>query len=485
MANVLLIYPDPKTIHPRYPNSFLPVAAVLLKKGHKVTIIDTQFEEYEDIHLWDFDIVGISTLTGPQIKNAIFIASYVRKKAPAMPLIWGGVHPSLMPEQTAMNQYADIVVRGEGEETLCELLEKLDKKEDLESVKGISFKRNGNIISTPDRDFINIDELPLLPYHLIKKSREYSNIQRGIAYMQTSRGCPHNCGFCYNKVVHKNVWRKMSAERVIREIKYIKEVFNPDVISLIDDEFFVNKKRVLEICNAILTSGLSIRWGGSCRFDYAVQYDKDFMDLLKKSGINGFSFGAESGSEQILKMIDKNITVDQMKIVINKLREENIPVSVNFMAGFPGETKEDIFKTFSVIDELTGINPNLMVNSISIYTPFPSTPLFDMAIKNGFRSPASLEEWGNYMYNDANNLPWLSGEIKKLLKTISLLTECEFNRFGKFKSIGLFKGNIFKRYAYEILSLSAKLRWKYKFFGFPIEWRMLDAYLRLTNSGER
>ena len=180
MASVLLVYPNPQTIHPRYPNPLLPLAAVLLENRHKVKILDEQFEDYKSVDLRDYDYVGISTLTGPQIMNGLKIAKHIRNKDASIPLIWGGVHPSLMPEQTAENECVDIVVRGEGEETLLELIARLEAGKQYEDVPGITFKKNGKIVSTHEKEFVDLNKLPLMPYHLLSSFHKYSNVKRKI-----------------------------------------------------------------------------------------------------------------------------------------------------------------------------------------------------------------------------------------------------------------------------------------------------------------
>ncbi|RJO64029.1 MAG: radical SAM protein [Candidatus Omnitrophota bacterium] len=485
MANVLLINPDPKSIHPRYPSALLPLAGVLRSNSHRVEIFDGQFQDCRNIKLAEYDVVGITSLTGPQIHSALKIARWIKTKAKTLPLIWGGVHCSLVPEQTAAHELVDVAVRGEGEESFLELIEAIQKRQSLEIVKGITFKQDGKIVSTAERDCIELDKLPYLPFELLPNFHKYSNIKRKIMYFQTSRGCPYSCGFCYSNRVHKGRWRAMSAERAVEEIKYICDTFHPETISFIDDEFFVDQRRVGEICQKLIDAKVDIQWGSSGRYDQAYKYTSDFLKLLKASGCVGVSFGGESGSTRVLESINKRITVEQMKTTVEKFKENNLFSTVNFMSGFPGEKKEDIFKTFDLIDELTRIDPGLMVNSISVYTPFPNTPMYKEALEYGFREPRSLEEWGEFFYNDVSNLPWLEKETRSLLKTISLLTECEFNRKGAFKSTRLFEDSPIKKIAYTGLSFLAKWRWRNRNFRFPVEWRLLDAGLRFIKSGER
>lgn len=486
MAKILLLYPSMKLLGFRFPYSLLPLAAVLIEKGHDVRILDSQVEDYRLINPTKYDLVGISTLSGPQIKSALEMASYIRKKAPHIPLVWGGVHPTLTDKQTIQSEYVDIVCRGEGEQTLLELIDTLEQGKPLNRVRGLTFKGpDGNVIETPDREFINLNELPMLPYHLLKLER-YSEFKRkpSIIYMESSRGCPHRCGFCYSVAMHKRKWRYKNAERVVDEMDFLLKNYKVDEIWFTDDEFAVNKKRVTAIANEIIKRGIKVRWVLSSRFDYAARYEKEFFDVLKSAGCFLFSFGGESGSQRILDLIKKDFTVDEVKKAVANLKENAIECGVNFMAGFPGETKNDILKTFSLIDDLAEIDPKIHVANISIFTPLPGTALYDVACQNGFKPPDSVEKWGDYRYNEVDNLPWISPEIKGLLKTISLLTRFDFVS-ENYRGAGILENKKILRVVHLILWKIANIRWKYKFFSIPIEWRIIDLGLKILKFGEK
>lgn len=485
MAGILLIYPNPVTLlEPQYPHGLLALAAYLIRRGHKVRIIDERLEDYTMVLLGEFDCVGISVMTG-QVKNGLKIAKWIRQKDASMPILWGGVHPSLMPEQTAKNEYVDIVVRGEGEETLSELIECFESKRGIDQVKGITYRKDGVVYSTPDREYLDMDQLPLLPYEILPSFNEYSNSKCKIIHIQTSRGCPHQCGFCCTPAVHKRGWRAKSPTRVVEELKYMCERFKPDTILILDDEFFVNRKRVEEICEGIIESGLNIKWEGATRCSYAYKYDKAFFDMLKESGLVRIGFGGESGSPMILNLINKGTTTEQMRITVRKFKENDIHSTVSFMAGFPNETREDLLKTFDIIDELTEIDSNLTVAGINIYTPFPtSTPLYQEALAHGLKEPKTLEEWGEFHFNDVCNLPWLDKSTKALLRTINLLTKVEFIGKGRYEVVLRFEGSRLTKAAYKIFSWLAKFRWRHRFFYFPVEWLILDYFLKSKKMAE-
>ena len=237
----------------------------------------------------DFDMgnplfVGITSMSGLQIRYGLEFAKKVRAENPSCPIVWGGVHPTLLPEQTAASKYVDVVVRGEGEVTIRELANTIDATENIENVKGVTCRMGGRILTAPDREFIDLDSLPLgLPYYLLQRDR-YPSLKAGRIHIQTSRGCPHRCGFCYNSLFNRGIWRCKSPERVLDEIEHVILEF-PEVkcIDIVDDNFFVDKARVEKICEGIIHRGIETPWRANCRFDYMANYEKEFVTLLEKS----------------------------------------------------------------------------------------------------------------------------------------------------------------------------------------------------------
>jgi radical SAM superfamily enzyme YgiQ (UPF0313 family) len=218
----VLVFPGKfKAPDPQVPLALLHIAALLKQESFSVRILDMRLEDYRNFQVGNPVFVGISCMSGLQIKYALEFARHVRMQNPSCPIVWGGVHPTLLPEQTAVNDFVDIVVRGEGELIVKELANALAMKRPLDNVAGITHTLNGLVVNNPDGKIIDLDTIPIdLPYELLQLER-YPSFKSGRFHIQTSRGYPHRCGFCYNSIFNKNRWRGKSAKRVLDEIEYI------------------------------------------------------------------------------------------------------------------------------------------------------------------------------------------------------------------------------------------------------------------------
>ena len=244
---IALVQPNARTLQgvTYVPLGLLYVSALLIKAGHSVKIFDRNLDFFVFHKLKKFrpDLIGISALTGSSLLDALKISKFAKQMfGKDFPIIWGGVHPSLLPSQTLENKYIDYVVIGEAEYSFLELVEALEKKRDLRSIKGIGFKgENNNIVITERRELImDLDQLPKLPWHLIN-TKKYFRFDISIV---TSRGCPYNCAFCYNLEFNEGRWRGMSVERVLSDIKDIKGIakikylnFKDDILQLTERDF--------------------------------------------------------------------------------------------------------------------------------------------------------------------------------------------------------------------------------------------------------
>lgn len=472
-TDVVLVYPGKKEAKPLLPLPVLYLAGVLEENGYKVTILDTRIHEYSDVNLDRASCVGISTITGSQILYGLEVAKYVRKNNPDVPLIWGGIHPSLLPEQTIENENVDIVVREEGELTMLELVQKLEAEKALKNVKGITYKLNGKIINNPDRDFVDLNTLNHLPYHLID-IKKYST-KKSFAY-QSSRGCPYNCIFCYNLAFNKRWWRYKNSDKVLDELDFIVTEFDPESILVVDDNFFVSKKRLEEILLGVKRRNFDFTWHGSARADYISQYEQDFMKLLKDSGCKTIGIGGESGSEKILNIINKGIAVNQIINSVEKCKKVGIKPIFSFICGFPEETREDLNLTLSLIDEIKNIYKDSLINGFFLIAPLPGTPMFELAKKYGFKPPTTLEEWGNWKLSDKNNTPWLDSSTKTELETVSHIVRFNYLTSDYGLKVPVSHARDFLRLIYKIYfsiyKYSAEYRWTNRYFKNAIEWKL-------------
>ncbi len=353
---MLLVFPGKhNSPNPQVPLSLLHLASFLIKGGYSVKILDMRLESFTDFEIGKPLFVGISTIHGSQIRYGLEFARRVRILDSSIPLVWGGVHPTLLPEQTVASEFVDIVVRGEGERTLLELADKFSAGEPLDGIKGITFKSAGTIRSTPNRELMDLDEIPIeLPFELLSLDK-YPTLKSGRFHIQTSRGCPHKCGFCYNIVYNRQTWRGKSARRVVDEIEYVLEKFpHIRIIDPIDDNFFVDQRRVMDICQEILNRKIKVSWRANCRFDYMSEYHQGFIELLAKSGCTEIDFGGETGSERLLSLINKDITTEQMISSVENLRKwaPSIEPFVSWLSGLPTETEDDLMKTCDLMDRM-------------------------------------------------------------------------------------------------------------------------------------
>ncbi len=407
------------------PLGLIAIATPLDLAGYKVKIIDQAVEHnWKDILVSELRqkpiCVGLSTKTGPQIKYAIE-ASTIVKQYNGIPVVWGGVHPSLLPKQTLGNENIDIVVQGEGEETFFELVQALEKGESLNTVNGIWHKENGEIKNTPPRPFIDLNKQPSLSYHLVDVNRYLMKVfDVDHIRFSSSSGCPFKCSFCYNIVFNKRTWRALTAEKILEQIKEIRTKYGIRGIQLTDDLFFKDIQRVKEILTEVVNKNLDIVFTKlDIHGSELSKMDDGFLKLLEKAGCKMLVVGVESGSQKILKMLNKGINVFQVINFNRRIKKFSIIPKYSFMMGFPTEDKEDIHKTISLILRLLDDNKEAM-KDINIYTPYPGTKLFDLSVNSGLNPPERLEDWVSFNWRTINmkNTPWITEDMEKLLKML-------------------------------------------------------------------
>ncbi len=468
---VLLVFPGRfKAPDPQVPLQLLHVAGALRRAGYDVRISDMRLHDYRSLILGDPVFVGLTCMSGPQISYGLEFARKVRAESPRTTIVWGGVHPTLLPEQTAASALVDVVVRGESEGVVGPLADRLAAGAPFDDVKGLTYKADGAIVSTPDADLVDLDAIPVeLPFELLDLAR-YPTLQAGRVHLQTSRGCPSRCGFCYNTGFNHRKWRGKSPQRVVDEIRYLLRRFpRVKIVDPVDDNFFVNRKRVEDICTRLLERGPAVAWRANCRFDYLAGYDGEFVSLLERAGCMELDFGGESGSEAMQRFVCKDVTAAEILQSAANLREfaPSIDPFVSWLCGLPGETYADMEKTFDLMDEMGRVNPRTQHYGIFLYTPFPS-PLIE-ALPPEFRPPQSLEEWGAIEVFHFEP-PWHTKAYVDKLRAISAVTRYAFYPQSRIEE----HGPAF-RAGYALMSRAARYRWSHRYFDFPVELELANA----------
>lgn len=323
------------------------------------------------------EVVGVSVLT-PKVPSAFKIAEICKNIDPKMAVVFGNQHPTIKPDEILSNENVDFVVRGEGEETFSSLIDNLDSPSpNYHTIAGLSFCDNGAIINNNDRACIdNLDALPFPARDKLLNLETYTPTQ--LSMIMTSRGCPYSCGFCASH----NMWGKKvrfrSVENIINEINELKNGCSVKNITFMDDSFTINRKRVKELCLAMIENHINITW--SCLTRVNIISD-EIIALMKKAGCTKVDVGIESGNQRVLDLINKDITVEQVRKAVEILRRNKMYWSGFFMFGFPTETENEIFDTINFLKEL---KPNWA--NISIFTPYPGTELYKLSLEKGLIS---------------------------------------------------------------------------------------------------
>lgn len=402
------------------PWSLLAISAPLVEEGVFVKIIDENTSDnWRSILEEELKkkpvCLGVTALTGRMIQGAIEASKIAHDKTK---VVWGGVHASLLPEQTVAEEWIDYVIAGEGEESFKKLVQcLLDGKEPRE-VPGLYFKANGKVVKTSSPQFVDLASQPSPPWGLLDMNHYISGwFGEGSRVLDifTSRGCPHRCKFCYNTTFNARKWRSFDAQTSYERIKEFVERFKLTGVIIRDDFFFANRKRVYKIAELLAEKGPRIDWEADSRIDAFASFDDDYIKLLVRSGLKKLVFGVESGSPRVLEAIGKDITLEQLWLAVEKIKRHNINSAFHFMIGFPGESWDEVLETYRVIDKVKKELPHAPIYGPNVYVPYPGTELFDEAVKMGFTPPAKLEGWTNFEGWTFANAPWVPPYMESML----------------------------------------------------------------------
>ncbi|MBU2258480.1 MAG: B12-binding domain-containing radical SAM protein, partial [Candidatus Omnitrophica bacterium] len=390
------------------------VAAILEKEGCVVQLIDAsalklaRWQVFELVNKFEPDYLGFTSTT-IDFHNTLEWISYLKSKT-NLPVIIGGINMAVYPAETLTHEDIDYGVIGEAEETLPELLRCLVNRKDINQVKGICYRRNGDIIINEKRPPLrNIDDTPFPSRHLLSNDRYYSLISKknNFTAMITSRGCPFHCIFCDNQTI---AYRCRSPRNIVDEMEQCKNQYGINEIDIFDALFSVDKSRVIEICKQIQERKLKIDWSFRTRIDLV---NEAVLDELKKSGCTRIYYGIESGDPEILRAINKEVDIKLIKRVICLTKNKGIDTFGYFMIGNIGETAKSVKKTLDLMLAL----PLDYVQISPVFAP-PNTKLYAMLMGR-----EKSDYWKEYVLGRAkeNLLPrygtdLTDSEVKKYIR---------------------------------------------------------------------
>ncbi|MFX1416188.1 MAG: B12-binding domain-containing radical SAM protein [Promethearchaeota archaeon] len=369
----------------------------------------TDKEFYSVLESFSPDVVGISGTATPSIYDTYRAARLVKRFDSKTHVVAGGAHVTFEDTNVlAECPEIDIVVRGEGEATMNALLKAIQTKQGLTDIRGITYRRDSQVIRNPDMPHVkDLDSIPFPAYDLLDLKKYFAG-NYPWATMITSRGCPYKCVFCSSSRIVGKRWRGRSPSNVVEEIEMLEQKYAVREIEFLDDLFTFDKDRVREFCELLKSRGVGFGWTCSTRADVMARYPH-MARWLRAAGCHTVYIGAESGSQRILNIMKKGISVDDIVRSVRILKREGLGVILSFIIGTPSETKQEIDAT---IDLACRLDPDLA--QFTVLTPYPGTPLFDEARKNGWLVPG---EWSRYsVLNPVMHFPGLEEcDIKSCL----------------------------------------------------------------------
>lgn len=472
------------------PHSMLSLASELVDE-YEVRIIDQRIDPEWKTKLFRYlktnpICVAFSAMTGPQIKYALDAAKIVRDySGNSVKLVWGGVHPSMLPDQTLENKYVDIIIRGEGEVSFKKLVSKLKQGKGLSQVKGISYKDNGKVKHNPSEALFDVNKTKPLPWFLVNVEKyidkgglmfeEGTGVKRMLDIGLTSRGCPHKCTFCYNLFFNKGKWRPMTSKRTYDLIKQSVDDFNLDGVWVHDDNYFVDHKRVNDVADMMIKDNLDLKWtnSGITIFTYK-QMTPELKNKIVRSGCRSFRFGVETANPRIIKLIKKPNTRQDIFAINKDTKKHNIIPIYSFMIGFPSETRKEILDTCKAMVKLKKENKKSKFHCISVYTPYPGTPLFDMAVERGFKTPKSFEGWSQVYWGSKLTKISFAKVPRKYLDNVQ---DMSYFTSDWFNYVFPDKLNFFLKPA----KMWLNFRWRHQIFNFAPELELYRKFYRMTH----
>jgi anaerobic magnesium-protoporphyrin IX monomethyl ester cyclase len=404
------------------------------------------------------DALCVSLMPGPQMVAAIDLSKRFRAKHPKIPIVWGGYFPSLYPDAALNSSYVDVVVRGQGEDTFLELLAALRRGRDFRNIPGVSYRDQfGLHVHTRDRGIRSPGDFPWMPYHRLREPHKYlarTFLGNRTAVHQASVGCPFRCKFCGVTEVAGGRQKSERPERTAAILTHLQQQFAIDAVQFYDNNFFLREDDSAELAERI--TPLKLGWWCEGRIDILLRYSDRTLAALRRSGCKMIFLGAESGSDEILREMEKQLTSAQTLELARRIREFGIIPEFSFVIGNPKDPESDLRTNMRFIRRLKSVNPEAEI-IIQHYTPTPHPDGMYGEIDGKIAFPKTPDEWAsprwyNFTVRQDPALPWLPRRIKRLIDAFETVMACRWptiqdSRLSRWARAAL-KGLSWWRYAF-------------------------------------
>jgi radical SAM superfamily enzyme YgiQ (UPF0313 family) len=465
---VVFFFPSFASTEATAPLGILAVATPLLRAGYSVQLIDStitaNFKNRVLQEVQDALCLAVSLVTGPMIRETVEIARAVKAWNPDFPIILGGWHPSLLPKQTLESPYIDFVVRGQGEETLLELVQHIEARTPADFVPGIGFKRDCKLHFTTERPLKPIVDLPPKAYHVADFDAYERSCGRRWAMYISSLACPFNCSYCTNAGVYGRKWNALPAEQFVEETVDLTRRYGLEMLWVVDDNFLVDLDRARLIAEGLVRAGADFKWSIQATTNLTARLTTEDLKLLRRGGLHQICQGVDSGSEKILKMMNKTFQdFESIYESASRCLEAGIRPSFNIIFAYPGEGRKERRETIDFMMDVCRKFPGAEFWT-NIFTPYPGSPIMEKAQELGIQAPNSLEGWADF-FPRYTVLPWLSGREHKRLQVMRDYLRIAFDRVP----IAADTRKRSTRVAQKLLSFPARWRLDRDVYAAPVE----------------
>lgn len=494
---ILLIYPEMglSGAYVRHiPLSLLYAAVDSLKAGFAIDIVDARLchdswqEKISSRVTPDTLLAGVSVITGTAVSSALKITRWLKQAYPSLATAWGGPHANFSPESILAEKSVDFVISGYGSRPLARLAGSIAAGSSCPpAISGITSRRpaDGEAVSTPPEPLFEHHDFRDIPYHLLEPYLgQYGQLDRTerIFPLYSTLGCPYSCTFCSSPRLYRDIPKKyelIAPGEVVDHIEFLVERYQASYIYFIDDDSFVEPAHVAAIIDEIEQRGLKVRLGfRGARIDEIMRMDDRYLARLAGAGTDILHIGAESGSQRMLDLMGKNLTVPEILEVNRKLaRHPRIKAAYNWIIGLPGETLEDLAATRRLVLQIVKDNPSAIIFPPNKYRPLPGTALYATAQEHGYTPPSSQEEWGNVEVEGDFTPPWYTPQFAA---TVNMMQVAAYFIDRKFftLSTGSRSRDLLLRFASCLYRPLALLRYRFGISALLIEHWLYIRYAR-------
>ena len=465
---VVFFFPAFSSQEATAPLGILAVSTPLLNAGYTVRIVDStitpNFQQRTLDELDDALCLAVSLVTGPMIRETVQIARAAKERYPGKPVILGGWHPSLLPDQTLACPYVDVVVNGQGEDAMLEIVQHIESGESLKGIKGVGYKEDGRLVFNSPRALKPLREMPPKAYHLSDFDAYERVCGRRWAMYTSSLACPFNCAYCTNEGLYGRQWNALAADQVVEEVTDLVSRYGLSLLWVVDDNFLVDRERAVAIAEGIVRRGVRFDWSIQASTNLVTRLTLDELKLLRRAGLSQVSKGADSGSPKVLHLMNKDFQkLDTIYQAADLLSRAGIRPSFNMIFGFPGESDAERRESLRLVMNVCRRYPAAEFWT-NIFTPYPGAPIMKRAFELGIDVPKTFEGWADF-FPRYTTLPWLKGEKHQRVQRMREYMRIAFNRVP----IGVQRKHPIARAVHRLISIPARIRLDRDYYSAPVE----------------